>query len=226
MDTGLKRTFDAEFINGVLNHPDVKDGSETYDGFDVTELVNNAANVILINDFGGFIYTGLGNGMYEVHSQFLPEGRGVKAYHAAVESVRWMFVNTDCIRIISKAKPENEGACQLADKVLGRKGFNGVYNYYSLEYMAWVETDKEAKKKGELFHEMVEGVTNHDDDDTHDYHVGGALLICEAGNPLKAQQVYNYWAIASGYELCDIEATHPLLLRVGDMRIKFPLEVI
>ena len=188
--TTLKRSFDSEFINSVLNHPEVREGAEIGVDADVSEIVDNPVNFLLVNEHGGFIYVNLGDGMYEVHTQFLPEGRGMSAYHAAKESVRWMFINTDCLRIISKAKPDS-GAQQLADKVLINKGFNGHYHYYSLDYMDWVETDPFNRAKGEQFHSLVEGITNHDDDEVHDYHVGGALLICEAGNPLKAQHLYN-----------------------------------
>ncbi len=222
----LKRSFNAKFINSVLNDPSVKQLAEIKGVGDVTGLVNDANNVLLTNEYGGFLYIQVSPGTYEVHTQFVESGRGTKAYLAALESVRYMFIQTDCMRILSKARPENTGACRLAERVLRQKGFNGTYNYYSLEYMEWVETDKLNKKKGVNFHELVKEDTNHDDDDIHDYHVGGALLLCEANNALKAQQVYNYWAIASGYELVKIDSLNPLILSVGSLRLAFPLEVI
>ena len=85
--------------------------------------------------------------------------------------------------------------------------------------MEWIETDKECKREGEDFHALVEDDTNHKDDDIHDYHVGGALLIAKAGNATKAQQVYNYWAIASGYEQAIIHSFNPIIIGVGDMRL-------
>jgi len=222
----LKRSFDADFINAVLNDPTVSEGAEIKGIGDVAELVNDARNVLLTNEYGGFLYIQVAPQTYEVHTQFLEAGRGTKAYLAALESVRYMFIQTDCMRILSKARPENTGACQLAEKVLRYKGFNGTYGYYSLEYMEWVETDKVNKKRGVAFHVTVKEDANHDDDDVHDYHVGGAILLCEANNALKAQQVYNYWAIASGYEMVIIDSLNPLIMNVGSMRLAFPLEVI
>lgn len=226
MDISLKRSFDPDFINSVLNDPSVRDQSEIKGLGDVTDIVSDVNNVLLTNEFGGFIYIKKQLGVYEVHTQFLEAGRGVKALKAAIDSVRYMFIHTDCMRILSNARPENTGACQLAERVLGQKGFNGTYNYYSLEYMEWVETDRIVKKRGEFFHTLVEESTNHDEDDIHDYHVGAAIMLCEAGNALKAQQVYNYWAIASGYELVNIDSFNPLIVSVGNMRLTFPLEVI
>lgn len=216
----MKRSFDATFINEVLNHESVRDWAEVKGYGDLTALVSDPKNVLLTNECGGFIYVQVAHGTYEVHTQFLPEGRGAKALKYAYESIRYMFIHTDCVRIISKAKPENVGACQLAKRVLGYKGFNGNYNYYSLHYMDWVETDKTCKAEGEEFHKLVEDVTNHDDDDTHDCHVGAALLIAKAGNPEKAIQVYNYWALAACYAPAIINNLHPLLISVGDMNLQ------
>lgn len=222
----MKRSFDSTFINSVINHESVKEWAEIKGLGDLSPIVDDARNVLLVNDYGGFVYIQHSPGTYEVHTQFLPEGRGVKALKAAIESVRYMFINTDCMRILSKARPDNTGACQLAERVLRQKGFNGVYNYYSLEYMEWVENDPSLKAAGDRFHECVKESTNHGDDDTHDYHAGGALLLCEASNALKAQQVYNYWAIASGYEPMTIDSLNPLIISVGGLRVGFPLEVL
>jgi hypothetical protein len=219
----LKRVFDAEFINRVVNDESVRGGAEVDEyGIkcaDFSDVVSNVNNHILVNGHGGFVYAQVAPNTYEVHTQFLPSGRGAAAYHAALESLRYMFINTDCMRVISKTKTTNTGAAALAAKALTFKGVNGDYNYYSLEYMEWVERDKENKKQGELFHKLVEDDTNHDDDDIHDYHVGGALSIALKGNALKAQQVYNYWAIASGYEMAVVDSLNPLILSVGYMRL-------
>ena len=219
--SGMKRSFNADFINRVLNHQEVMKGSELKGLTDVTDTIADVNNVLLTNNCGGFIYIKVDAMTYEVHTQFLPNGRGDKAYHAALESLRYMVINTDCMRVISKASPDNVGACQLAEKCLNLKGYNGKYNYYSLDYSDWVERDKENKRVGHEFHNLVEGNTNHDDDDTHDYHVGGALSIALAGNALKAQQVYNYWAIASGYEQATINSFFPLIMTLGDIGLRF-----
>ena len=226
MSTQLARSFNADFINTVLNDALVKEGAQIEGVGDVTEIIQNVNNVLLVNDFGGFIYVQMAPGTYEVHTQFLEGGRGMKALHAAVNSVRWLFINTDCMRIISRAKPDNTGACQLAEIVLNQKGFNGTYNYYSLEYMEWVETDGAAIIKGADFHTMLGEEVDHQQDDIHDAHVGAALQLCEAHNARKAVQVYNYWALASGYALAAIHTQNPLIISVGDMKLAFPLEVI
>lgn len=215
----INRSFDAEFINSVINDPSVKDAVEVVGDGDISALVNDVNNVLLVTDHGGFLFVHVQQGVYEVHTQMLESGRGIDAYSAAVECARYMFTLTNCMRIISKARPENKGARKLAAEVLNHKGFNGTYHYYSLEYMEWVETDEIVKVEGERFHDLVEGDTNHINDDTHDYHVGGALMLCKSNNALKAQQVYNYWAIASGYEMANINSLSPLIISIGNMRL-------
>jgi len=214
----MERSYNADFINEVINHPDVRDSAEVEGIGDLTEFVANVNNVLLTNKHGGFLFVSKGAGIYEVHTQFLPSGRGHRALLAAIDSLYYMFIHTDCIRVISRAKPENTGACQLADRLLIMRGNNGVYNYYSLEYMDWVESEKRNSQEGHDFHGVVD--TDHGNDDTHDYHVGAALLMAKAGNAKKAVQVYNYWAMMSGYEQATIYNYQPIIVQIGDMRLQ------
>lgn len=215
----MKRSFNADFINSVLMDESVREGAEIKGEDSYTAIVADPTNVLLENEYGGFVYVWVAPLTYEVHTQFLPDGRGPKVYHAAIDSLRYMFIHTDCMRVISRANVNNVGACRLADKALNYKGVTGEYNYYSLHYMDWVETDKRNKRQGELFHDLVKDSTDHGDDDVHDYHVGAALSIAKTGNASKAQQVYNYWAIASGYEQVIIDSLYPLILRIGTMKL-------
>src|SRR5690349_19675064 len=80
--TLMKRTLDAGFINTVINHPDVRPWVAQGDAaLDVSEVVANPYNYCFINDGGGFIVVQLEEGVYEVHSQFLPaESKNVAGF--------------------------------------------------------------------------------------------------------------------------------------------------
>jgi hypothetical protein len=213
----LKRSFNPELMHDVLNHSSVKDGAQIKGNADITSIIQNKENVVLQNEYGGFIIIKKMPGIYEWHTQFLPEGRGEPVRNAAKEALRYMFIETDCVRVISYAY--TAPARKLAEEFLKKRGNTNGMTYYSLDYLDWVETDQEAKRIGEAFHEMVKDETNHDDDEIHDYHVGAACLMATTGNIDKAQALYNQWALMSHYEPIHIEHRQPLIIRVKDMYI-------
>ena len=214
----IRLSFDAEFINSVINHPDVREGAEIKGIADVTSLVEDRDNVLLETKHGGFLLINKGLGIYELHSQFLPSGRGLHVVEAGLKAFHFMFLKTDCTRVITKASPDNVGAHGLAEKFFTRRGFNQGYHYYSCDIEQWIERDEVVKQAGEHFHELVKETTNHDDDDVHDCYAGFAYLTAQSGNIEKGQYIYNRWAVMSNYETISIERRHPLVAKVGDMR--------
>ena len=88
-----------------------------------------------------------------------------------------------------------------------------------MNYSDWVFNDANLEA-GEKFHKLVEETTNHDDDATHDYYVGACLRMANAGNYRKAQNIYNSWAMMSGYEPIRFIRECPPLATVGDMTLE------
>jgi len=112
----LKRSNDAEFLNRVVNDPSVHPFVSFGRGpIDLTAVVNNHDNVFLANEHGGFLYVSHGD-TFEVHTQFLPEGRGDTATLAR-ESLFYMFTQTPCVRIDTLIPPFNKTAKRLAEAV-------------------------------------------------------------------------------------------------------------
>jgi len=117
----IHRSFDAQFFNRVVNDPAVHRYASLgliSGPLDVTELVLDPNNYLLATEHGGFLGIDRGNGTYEVHTMFLPEGRGKEVKEAAHEAVRYMFTLTPCDRLITHVTLDNRPA-ELMAKWLG-----------------------------------------------------------------------------------------------------------
>lgn len=89
----IRRTFDAEVVNAIANHPSVLPWVTVpgMDTVDVAPLLSDPANVAVMTETGGFVFNILAPGEYEAHSLFLPEGRGRHAMESAREALHYMF---------------------------------------------------------------------------------------------------------------------------------------
>jgi len=215
----IKRSFNASFINDVLQHPEVKPGAEVKGLADLQPIIDNLENFLLVTEHGGFLLVNRSMGVYELHTQFLPSGRGKHVVDSGIEAFQYMFLNTDCTRVITKASPTNVSAKNLSDAFFTCRGFNQGYHYYSCDIEQWIERDEVVKQAGEEFHEIAEETTNHNDDATHDAYAGFAYLMAKNGNFDKGQYVYNRWAVMSNYEVIIIEQRQPLVAKIGYMRL-------
>lgn len=118
----LNRTFEPTRLNEIVNHPSIYPHvCGAIDGpLDLTPLVKDVKNCVLIGEHGAFVYTPHQRGFLEVHSQVLPEGRGKWAMAAARESLRWMFTRTQALEVITRVAKGNYAALALA-KACGLK---------------------------------------------------------------------------------------------------------
>ena len=107
---------DAEFLNRVVNDPSVFPYvSLGIEGpLDVTPLVEDLSNMFFANEHGGFLLVHKGADVYEIHTQFLPTGRGHQVRQAAQEAMEYMFKYTNCEALMSYVPVENRSAAFLA----------------------------------------------------------------------------------------------------------------
>jgi hypothetical protein len=84
----LERSFDADFINAVVNHPEVRpyigDGPDV---LDLSDAIEQQQNWFLMGEHGGFALIWSAPGVYEVHTFILPEGRGAWGAKARNEGI-------------------------------------------------------------------------------------------------------------------------------------------
>lgn len=119
----MHRSFDASEVNEVINHPEVFPWVKI-DGLthvDLSPLVSDRKNYLLMDQGGGFFFHWIEKGVYEVHTQFIP-GQNPNILDAAVKAVRWMFEHTDANEIYTEVPQDNI----RARKLTSRTGFEYV----------------------------------------------------------------------------------------------------
>lgn len=233
------REFSAERLNHVANHPDVRPWVGGGSGaLDLTPLVADQRNMLLMGQGGGVLFQFLDPGLYEAHTQFLPEARGKEAVLAVKDALRWMFTRSDAIEIVTKVPNGNAAALGLVRAIHGQKlfdrekvwptadGLTGVA-YYSLPIMTWAGKAEELAVSGQSFHGKLEAAKSatagaaplHDDDEAHDRYVGATVEMIAAGQVAKGINFYNRWSRFSGYGPVAVIATNPVVVDIGDALI-------
>lgn len=226
----LKVCRDVEFVNSIMNHPEVRPFiGPGPDVLDLAAFMAEPRNVVLATEDGCFLFHWYTTGVYEVHTNFLPQGRGRKSLAAAKAAAHWMFTQTDCTEILTKIIASNVAAVWLTEKMnfshlfdSPREGWGDV-RYYRMGFHDWVAADKSLPGRGHWFHSRLESergaAPGHDDDAVHDRYVGATVEMILAGNVQKAQRLYNSWAMLAGYAQLQILSTNPLRLHIGDGEI-------
>lgn len=225
----LKRTMDAGFLNGIANHPDVRPFLGGSGKIDLQPLLNEAKNVGLQAEGGGFVVQNLGDGLYEWHSMFHPNHRGAEVIHAMRSGARYMFVETDCTEIITKCP--NKGAIGAA-RAMGCDTVFSVENGWftdgkpspmecaTLRIENWAQRDEDCKVWGNWFHERLETLTTeagakipvHYDEPSHIMAAGAATMMYRTGNAVKATKYYNRWVAHAGFPGVFLLNINPVVL--------------
>lgn len=225
----MKRTLNAEYLNTVLNHPEVHRWLGVEGAVDVTSVVQNPDNFTLEAEGGAFLACLIQDGVYEVHSQFLPEVRGTLG-PIVKECLDYMFLKTDCHTLMTQLPDNNLPAIALATRV----GFKPIfrretttrgptaYARYTLD--EWVHSNFELEATGERFHEALEEckqdthsiLPTHPHDPAHDRAVGAAIQMVKAGNAVKGVDYYNGWAKLAGYAPVTLVSLNPVVVDLID----------
>lgn len=115
------RCFDASIVNALLNHPAIHPGLALGMGeLDITPLIENPRNIVLMGMYGGALFVWSGPGIYDAHDFFLPEGRGKWAFSASRSMLGMMFDGHGADMIWAQTPVENR-ACRFFNRRLGFK---------------------------------------------------------------------------------------------------------
>jgi len=110
-------------------------------------LENPAVYCLMPNQYTLFIFFQLNYVLYEGHMQVLKNGRGREAVKAGKDSLKWMFKNTPCEKIIGFTPDYCKEAVMLAIKAgMKREGI----------------LTKSWKKDGILYDQIITGVNKGD----------------------------------------------------------------
>jgi hypothetical protein len=232
----VHREFSAERINAIVNHSEVRPwvggGTGT---LDLTGIVADPRNVLLMAELGGLVFIELEPGLMEVHTQFLPEGRGASAITAVNDALWWIFTRTACTEVVTKVPAGNMAAAALVKRIGGRLRFRREnawhtatgtvpVSYYSKTLDDWAADADGLDEIGHWFHEKLEHAKEattgaaplHDDDAAHDRYVGATVAMIAAEHLAKGLGFYGRWAKLAGYGPIAAIATNPLVLDIGD----------
>lgn len=227
----IRRTLDPAFLNTIVNHPEVRPFMAPGDGeIDLAPVISNPANFALVTEGGGFVLHCHEPGIYEVHSQFLPEHRGGHAVKAMREGFDYMFTRTDCTRVVTQVPDNNPAAKGFARLARFRpmfrreQGLLGPTEYMGLGIEEWAQDNHSLEADGEWFHAQLEDAKKangsalpvHDHDPAHERAVGGAVRMIRAGNAAKGVGFYNRWARLAGYAPITLISARPPVIDVVD----------
>lgn len=236
----IDRQFTARLLNKVVNDPSVYDWVRgTFEGpMDLTPIVANHNNVLLMGEHGGILFMQHQQGLYEAHAQVVTAGRGKWATEMTQEALHWMFTRTDAVEIVTRVPRGNIGALALTKRMgfvlefTRNKGWTKAgqpipADVYSLKVQDWMRDAPGLKQRGDWFHTKLEaeyeriGANHgiHPDDDTHDQFVGATIDMIFGGQPQKATVFYNRWAVMAGYQPIRIMTLAPLTLDIQESLI-------
>lgn len=242
--SGFKRTRDSAHVNRIVNDPTVHPyiSLPGQGRLDAAPLLADKHNVCLVGEHGCFIFERHEPGVYEVHTTFLPDGRGKYALVAAQWARRYMFVATDAMELLTKVPRANIRAAALTRRLgfsheftLGGWEYQGrttPIDFYVLRYPQWLRCEQSLAESGEWFHQRLEELghsPDHDDDLVHDRYVGATVQMILAGQVGKGIVLYNRWARFSGYQTIALISATPLVIDIVDAQLSvkdYDIEVV
>lgn len=111
----LRRQMDFMPFADVLEHPDVYPyvslGQEIPD---LRPIFDDPMNVCLMNEHGGFLFVYAGGNAYDVHTAFVPEGRGPHLVELAKDAREFMFTQAGAVTLRTFVATDNKPARRLA----------------------------------------------------------------------------------------------------------------
>lgn len=213
----IRRETNAEAVNSVLNHPQVRpwvaNGDEP---LDVSAQIADERNHFLFGEHGGVGFLQVIPGVYEAHTQVLPSGRGEWTRALTEACVRHMFTRTDAYEIITRV-PAGHYAAKAAAEAQGmRLEFtrpNGVMfrnrivdcHILSFRVQDWVARTPALAETGQWLHERMESealrlgipIETHEPDENHNQYAGAAVEMMFGGQYGKGVGIYNRWVSAA-----------------------------
>lgn len=239
----VRREFDANRLNAILNHPIVRPWvADAANGtLDLGPQVADRNNILLLGLYGGCLFFPIMPGVYEVHSMCLPEGRGAWMKGCVEAVLQWMFTRSNAWEIVTRVPHGHLGARALTigagfkveftrdDQCLFR-GKHVPVDIYRLGIHDWVENSDWARDLGAIFHDQLHaeaarlGITApaHDDDPQHNKVAGASVEMARNGQVVKAILLYSRWAFLARHSPISLISQDPPVIGmdIGKLHIK------
>lgn len=141
----IKPFHNIDAINAICNHPALRDAvllGQSAD-VDVEPLLDSGRAVFLGDEQGGFLCYREADGVWSVHTQFLPKARGPSVALKAVAAAKWMFQHTDAVSLTTFVENGNSRAKALSlavgfEEVAEAQYFGRAGVVLSLSIKEWV----------------------------------------------------------------------------------------
>lgn len=230
----IDRAYDAARFNQILNDPAVRPWvADAQEGtLDVSPAVANRNNILLMGDHGGCMFFALQVGLFEVHTAFLPSGRGEWSRNFLWGVGLWMFTRTHAVEILTRV-PHGHLAARTATLGAGMhpawtredccvfRGRPVPVEIFSAKVQDWVWEAPWLAEMGQSFHDSINqqaaalGITEqpHEDDDNHNRIVGLCFQMFRWGQAAKATVLYNRWALASRHRTIELVQADPPVVK-------------
>ena len=122
----INRTFDANLIDGILNHKSIKPhiGDDSTTSKDIYYPIKDHL-IYLTTECKSLLFVGFPVNSYtlDAHTAVLPELRGKQAVKAGKAAIDWVFNNTKYIKIVGATPSDNKLAMRFNRLIgLNREG--------------------------------------------------------------------------------------------------------
>lgn len=197
MDNIIRRATveDVEFIDSVVNHPDVRPFMAVGDHKLTYEKTIEYA-LTYVSEHGVIFGENIGSETFLCLVAFKPEGRGLHAMLAMREAIKVFFTQTECRRIVGtiQVHPEMNKKMIRASSMLGfgTPKFMGGRAIVDLEYPIWAITNPDCYAIGGEFMDEL-GIKPQADDQAGA--LGAFLMTARHGLVAKAVTEYEAYAI-------------------------------
>lgn len=230
-----ERSMDSAHFDAVGNDPSVRPFLGGDGDLRLGAIVETPENYAFATPHGGIVLWPLGSGRYDVHSLFLPDGRGDEARAAIDRVAAYMFARTDCTEGRTTIPEHNRPAKVLAVAGGFEKRFEllampwtaehtKAADFYALTLERWALTHDLPLRVGEWFHRSLDTaklhfgceVPLHPDEPVHNRIVGAAVMMIQGGQAEKGVAFYNAWSLATRYQPVTILTKRPVVIDIGD----------
>lgn len=216
-DSDDAKAFRQLFKHDSIFEPQRRDGDDRH-AVDLATFAGAYLAVAwegtVIDEAVGYIlYTPRPNGVFEQHTGFLPEHRGLAAEEYIGNATLSMFMETLCSQIVTfcpewlpstRAMAKRMGAIRLFDtpRFAFRDGKPYSATLFGQTALQWAwRIHHEFEEVGAHWHDQVFAAIepHHEEDPSHNGFLGLALEMGKR-QPHKAMAIYSAWAELAGYE--------------------------
>jgi hypothetical protein len=227
----------AKRLNEIVNHPAVlpfvKGGATA--PLDLSEAVDDPANVLLMAEHGCVFFQQHQPGLYEGHVQVLPSGNVEWATEMLRSALHWMFCRVEVVEIVARSPKGFRSSHALIKAVGGRYEFTVPHGWifngkpipadiFGLRIQDWLNTAPGLDDKGRWFDQRLREeygrlhlpVPPEITDIPCLRAIGLAYEMCMGSQPEKAVIFYNRWAALAEQPRIGIVSRRPLAINVND----------